>query len=164
MDHMKCFNHNAMDATATCQDCGKGLCVDCSSRFNLILCEPCLLKHNSLVSRQMYLGLAFTVVIFVAATYFFGSVTSGTGKSMGYSNAAFVGLMLAFTYWGWRFLSDYFPRLTGGSGGMWLVYLLLKFMAAYFIGVIVGPYQLFKHFYALHVARGTKKKIARGEM
>ena len=106
---MKCFSHNAMDATATCQDCGKGLCVDCSSRFNLILCEPCLLKHNSLVSRQMYVGLALTVVIFVASTYFFGSVALGKGKSMGYGNAAFVGLMLAFTYLGVALPQRLFP-------------------------------------------------------
>ena len=161
---MKCFNHNAMDATATCQDCGKGLCVDCSSRFNLILCEPCLLKHNNLVSRKMYLGLTLTAVIFVAATYFFGSVVLGKGKSMGYGSAAFVGLMLAFTYWGWRFLSDHFPRLTGGTGGVWLVYLMLKFMAAYFIGIIVGPYQIFKHFREIYRARHVKQQLTRGEL
>src|SRR5438046_1217177 len=107
MDHMKCFNHNAVDATATCQDCGKGLCVECSSRFDTILCEPCLLKHNSLVSRQMYVGLALTAVIFIAATYFFSSVAPGNAKPLAFGSATLMGLMLAFTFWGWRFLSDY---------------------------------------------------------
>ena len=160
---MKCFNHNAMDATATCQDCGKGLCVECSSRFDIMLCEPCLLTHNSQVSRQMYVGLALTAAIFIVTTYFLGSQTTAKGQSMGYSTAAFAGLLLAFTYWGWRFLSDYFPRLTQGTGWVWLVYFVLKFVAAYFIGFIVGPYQIFKHFREIYRARNVKQQIARGQ-
>lgn len=158
---MKCFNHNAADATATCQGCGKGLCVDCTSRFNMVLCEPCLLAHNARLSRQMYLGLALTVVIFVVATYFF---SSGAGASLKVGSAAFTGLLFAFTYWGWRFLGNRFsPPMVGGVFA-WLMYLALKFIAAYFIGLIVGPYQIFKHFRDLYRTRSVKQQIARGEV
>jgi cation transport ATPase len=160
---MKCFNHNAVDATATCQDCGKGLCVECSSRFDTIFCEPCLLKHNSLVSRQMYVGLVLTAAIFVGATYFFGSVAPGTVKAMGLGSAAIVGLLLAFTFWGWRFLSNYLPRLTRGNVFTWAMYLALKFVAAYFIGIVVGPYQIFKHFREIYRARNLKQQLVRSQ-
>ena len=156
---MKCFNHVDQDATATCMNCNKGLCVECSSRFSSILCEPCLIEHNKSVARTMYIGLAITVIIFLGFMSIFGSMQSSTGETLGYSKAIFPSLLFAFTFWGWKFLSDYFPRLTMGTGNVWILYFIFKFFAAYFIGLIVGPYQIFKMMRELNTVNKTKKQI-----
>lgn len=160
---MKCFNHTDMDATATCKNCNKGLCVECSSRFNTMLCEPCLIEHNKSVARNMYIGLATTVLIFFGFMYVFGSIQGSSGEPLGYSKAILPSLLLAFTFWGWKFLSDYSPRLTMGTGNVWIMYFFIKLLMACFIGLIVAPYQIFKMLKELNTVNKTKKQIIRGE-
>lgn len=161
---MKCFNHNEMDATATCQECSKGLCVNCSSRFNAMLCESCLLNHNKSVATQMYTGLAITIAIFLGFIYFIGSTEFRSGETLGFAKAIFPSLIFAFTYWGWKFMTSHFPSLTMGSGNVWIMYFFLKFIASYFIGLIVGPYQIFKMLKEINSTNKVKAKIARGEI
>ena len=39
---MKCFNHPALDATAVCAKCGKGLCINCKWDLeSKTYCQPC---------------------------------------------------------------------------------------------------------------------------
>lgn len=38
---MKCFNHVELDAVATCQRCGKGLCHDCAAKHTPCYCDEC---------------------------------------------------------------------------------------------------------------------------
>lgn len=160
---MKCFAHNGLDATATCQGCNKGLCVDCSSRFNVTLCEFCLLSHNRSVEKEMYKGLAITIFIFSVVTYYIGdSWWSSDNENL--IIAWFPGIILAFTYWGWKFLSEHAFRLQGANIGIWLIYLMFKFFIAYFIGILVGPYQIFRMLKEIRVARKTKRQITRGEL
>lgn len=42
---MKCFNHYEKDAVIQCKDCSKGLCPECCSKYNTLLCEECELKR-----------------------------------------------------------------------------------------------------------------------
>lgn len=161
---MKCFNHIDLDATATCQECGKGLCINCSSRFNVILCEGCLLNHNKSVSREMYIGLAITISIFIGFTYLLGTMTLHHGKTVGFEKAWIFGLLLSFTFWGWRFLNNYLPTLASGTGAVWIIYLFIKFTAAYFIGILVGPYQIFKMSKEIYRVQKVRGQITRGEI
>ncbi len=158
---MKCFNHPETDANGTCQDCGKGLCGNCIARFDFPLCEPCLLSHNSTVSKQLYMGLAITFIIFIGATYF--SYFNMFQKE-GIGDAMLFGGFIAGTYWGWRFLTDHLPSLTMGSYPVWMIYLMLKFMVALVIGLFVGPYQIFKMFKELGAIQKVKGQITRGEI
>ena len=158
---MKCFNHSDIDANGTCQDCGKGLCGECVSRFDFPLCEPCLLTHNSNVSKQLYFGLAITAIIFIAVTYFF-YMNVGNQEQLGKS--VLMGGLMAGTYWGWKFLTDYFPNLTMGTTNVWFIYFMLKFIGAYFIGLLVGPYQIFKMFRELGKVQKVKAQIAHDEI
>jgi hypothetical protein len=138
---MKCFNHPEVDANGTCSYSNIAICGKCISRFLFALCEQCLLKHNSNVSKELYLGLATSTVIFTVVTYFMYVEVrelEGLGKSM------LMGGLMAGTYWGWRFLTDHLPKLTMGSMAVWYIYFVLKFTGAYFIGLFVGPYQIFR--------------------
>lgn len=160
---MKCFAHDDRDATATCQPCGKGLCSECSRRFDLILCDTCLLAHNQAVLSQMYSGVAITVIIFAAATYFLGSMEMRDGTSFGFDKAWFLSLLLAFTYWGWKFLSERQRLAFLGNINFWLFYFLIKFALSYFVGLIVGPYQIYKMMKEIRTASKTNQLIARGQ-
>jgi hypothetical protein len=161
---MKCFNHNEMDATATCQECSKGLCVNCSSRFNAMLCESCLLNHNKSVSTQMYTGLAITIAILLGFTYFIGGMELPNGQTLGFAKAILPSLILAFTYWGWKFMTNHFPSLSMGSGTVWIMYFMIKFVAALHIGLIVGPYQIYKMLKEINSTNKVKSQIASGEI
>ncbi len=51
-----------------------------------------------------------------------------------------------------------------GTTSVWGVYFMLKFIGAYFIGLFVGPYQIFKMFKELGKIQKVKAQIARGEI
>ena len=38
---MKCFNHIELEAVATCQRCGKGLCRECAAKYSPCYCDEC---------------------------------------------------------------------------------------------------------------------------
>jgi hypothetical protein len=122
-----------------------------------------LLAHNQGVARQVYTGLATTVVLFGASLYFLGGMRATGGGHLGL-RAWMPALLLSFTYWGWRFLSQHAPRLSGGSGGVWLIYFLLKFSLSMVLGIVVGPYQIFRLARELYIAKKAKRQIARGEI
>lgn len=43
---LSCINHPAEVAVAVCQTCGRGLCRDCSVKYNTQLCDTCLAANN----------------------------------------------------------------------------------------------------------------------
>ena len=177
---MNCFNHPALAATATCQNCGRGLCTPCSSRFTLLRCQPCILQNNAAVARKTYASLAATALIFIVTFVFVGNIgsmgmpppSSHALRHMhnvqtanpGIAAQIMVGLLMAFTYWGYKFLSARMPRVVIGTPFVWFFYFMLKFVLAYFIGVFVGPYQIYKSIRELRIVQRTKGQIARGEI
>ena len=158
---MKCAEHNNTDAVATCR-CGRGLCSECANRFTDPMCESCVLEDAKSISHELYRGLLITVVVFAAVAWWATQLHSSTGEHLPMANALLMGVLLAFTYWGWRFLTDHLPSLTAGTGIVWVMYLLFKFIAAYCIGLIVGPYQIGKMIWQLRAIHQLKRYIADG--
>jgi len=152
---MKCFSHPDNDAVGQCSLCGKGLCKACGSRFERILCDACATTHNRQIVREMWIGLGITVAIPIVVTWILVSYKAPFGRSL------IIGLLLAGTNWGWKFLSAHFPRMTGGSSNVWLVYLTIKLMASSFIGIFVGPYQIYRMIRELRTAREAVQFVER---
>lgn len=46
---MKCYYHNDRDAVAQCCECGRGLCKECTDRFDKPLCEKC---GNAIITKK----------------------------------------------------------------------------------------------------------------
>lgn len=153
---MKCFAHVASDAVGQCNGCQVGLCGDCVTRFTIPSCERCFVSHNKAVALEMYKGLGITAVIFALGVWFAFSHPMPGAKT---GTFLLMGLLLSFTYWGWRFLSEYFPRLSGGSIIVWFFYLGIKLIAAYLVGILVGPYRIYKMARELHLARKENKRV-----
>lgn len=162
---VKCSVHESADAQALCRHCNRALCILCADRFREPLCERCLLLNNRTVAREMYAGLITTAIIFLAATWFFAQLEDSSGQTaLPLSTAALIGALFAFTHWGWKFLSNYFPTLWFGTGIVWLVYVILKFIAAYFIGLIAGPFQVLRMLNQLRIVSRVKNQIASGKL
>ncbi len=50
---MKCYNHNKIDAVATCEDCGKHLCKECYDNGQKGICHECLVSvHKETVVKN----------------------------------------------------------------------------------------------------------------
>lgn len=162
---MRCFAHADVDAEALCHGCNKALCGRCSTRFGINVCESCVLSRNRAVAREMYTGLLTTLITFGGATWFFMTLRDSAGlPTVTPTTAAFLGMLFAFTYWGWKFLSNYFPTLWFGTGIIWLIYVVLKFIASYFIGLIVGPFQIIRMLNQLRIVSRVKRQIASGKL
>ena len=157
---MKCFNHVDSDATALCQGRNKGLCAHCSTRFDTTLCEQCLLSHNKAVADDTYTDLLMTVILFLGLTWFFHKPQA---THLPLVNSAMLGLIFSFMYYGWKFLTNLFPTVWIGSGLVWLILTIVKFIAAYFVGLIVGPFQIIKALRQIHATSRTRRHIANGK-
>lgn len=108
---MECINHAGTPAAGTCAFCGKALCPECLGRFNPPSCETCLIAHNDSIARQLYVGLAITVIIFVGITIWFEQYNPGR-----WLDGAFFGLFLSGAYWGWLFLNRFSVPILFTSG------------------------------------------------
>lgn len=158
---MKCFNHVDADATALCQGCNKGLCAHCSTRFDTTLCEQCLLNHNKSAADGTYTDLLMTVILFLGITWF---LHKPQATHLPLVNSAMIGLIFSFTYYGWKFLTNLFPTVWIGSGLVWLILTIVKFIAAYFVGLVVGPFQIIKAVRKIYATSRVRSQIANGQM
>jgi len=161
---MKCFHHNDKEATATCQRCGKGLCFECTTRFSMLFCEDCILSYNKSVIAQMYKGIAVTLIIFVGFMIILGNAKISSIESLGFAKALIPAMMIAFTYWGWQFLSEKMRFLFFGNVIFWFFYFVIKLSLANIVGLFVGPYKIYTMFNEIHVANKTSAQIKRGEI
>ena len=140
---MKCANHPTMDAVATCVDCGKGLCSDCTNAYEFPICEKCNAIRVGGEKRELTKNIVLTVLFFIIGAYF--AVSSGGGFNI--ISAIVIGYLFAGIPWGWSFLNKITPSiflflpLIG-----WVIYFLIKGILSFFIGFIALPIKLYQIF------------------
>jgi len=134
---MRCYQHTSLHVTATCGQCGRGLCSDCSSKYTLPLCANCahalILSEKSDITRSF---IASVVLAFAALVL-----------SSGLPPAGRIFLMYSFAGipWGWRVLTRITPNvflvmpLIG-----WLFYFSIKLTLAHWVGMVALPIFVFK--------------------
>lgn len=158
---MKCFIHTNAAATALCPGCGKGLCTRCSARFDTTLCEQCLLNYNKAVSDDTYAELLMMVFLSLGITWFFHKPQA---THLPLVNAAMLGLIFSFAYYGWKFLTNHFPTVWIGSGIVWLILTIVKLFTAFIVGLIVGPFQIVKAIRQIRASSRVRRQIATGKV
>lgn len=71
--NMACHRHPDRAAVATCRECGRGLCVECSAAFTVMACTVCVQNHNSSIMKKMNFELIKNILIiifsFIAGAY-----------------------------------------------------------------------------------------------
>ena len=165
---MKCFNHSEIDAVATCQKCGKGLCRECAEKYAPSMCDSCAdqvqrnrqqqaknkeeqqkqkYKDALVDSRSEFIGTAaigilvgiFTVWYMTKSRY--GNADARFIDCVGYF---FVGICIPF---GWKFLTylqSFFPLTIFGSFLFWFVFWSVKLILSIIVGIPAFIFQLVK--------------------
>ena len=142
---MNCYNHYDAPAAAQCMDCGRGLCVNCLSHWEIPICDICNKKRANAERTRIIKELLITLVagiigVFVAQEWMAESFDS-KAISIISSFSLFAGIVS-----GWKALSSMTPRaflilpLIG-----WVIYFVLKLWLAAIIGGIALPIRTFKN-------------------
>ncbi|MDG0789947.1 DUF3818 domain-containing protein [Cohnella ginsengisoli] len=126
---MKCYKHESVDASATCQECGRALCRECSSRFSLLMCEGCLVQNNEIVKNRLIKGFVMSGIFFAIGIAF------GIMGDSGLFATLVTGYGLFGAYWSYTLMSKFI------KGGMPMP--LIKGVLALFTGIFVAPFKIY---------------------
>ena len=94
---MKCYRHYERHAVSTCMDCGKGLCPECSAKFNYQLCSSCFLSRIEKNKRVLIRNAVIMAALFIFGMNEYGEVL--------------IALALAGIPWGWSALNAITPDI-----------------------------------------------------
>ena len=158
---MNCYNHTDQPAVATCIDCGKGLCSECSNKYTIFICDSCNLKRlytekSSIATRwgiSIAIAILFTLLNFeilpkdfiiylimlpsMIICVFIISISIQYGWRALNSVMPPVSFVVSF-FIGW-ILIGWFLALIG-----WILYISIRVTLSFFIGLIITPIMLFK--------------------
>ena len=158
---MNCYNHIDLPAVATCIDCGKGLCSECSNKYTILICDSCSLKRlytekSSIATRwgiSIAIAVLFTLLNFeilpkdfliylimlpsMIICVFIISISIQYGWRALNSVMPPVSFVVSF-FIGW-ILIGWFLALIG-----WILYISIRVTLSFFIGLIITPIMLFK--------------------
>ena len=167
---MKCFNHPEMEAVATCQKCGKGLCRECAEKYTPCMCDPCAAQakrsqqqqaqnkeeqrkqkyKNALVdTRCEFIGTAVIgILVGIFGVWFMTQSEYGHPEDL---HTFFDYIMLFFVWFcvpfGWKFLTylqSFFPLSIFGTFLFWIIYGVVKVGLSMLVGIPAFIFQLVK--------------------
>jgi len=155
---MNCFYHPETPSVATCIDCGKGLCISCTSNHTKPICKQCNSSRRSNEIKsirkdfiQVFLGGILITYVYhsIYLHYILKSKTELTSEP---KVLGLYLLVLVVNYYysigtiiGWKTLNRLTPRiflflpLIG-----WLIYFAIKLYASMFVGLVWTPVWLYK--------------------
>ena len=147
---MNCYNHTDQPAVATCIDCGKGLCSECSNKYTILVCDSCNLNRLYIEKSSMLRRWGISIVIAILFTFFNSQSCPWPKNSLLYLIAIPTMIISVFVVsmgiqYGWRLLNIITPRmflflpLVG-----WLIYFGVRLSIASFVGIIIAPMMLFQ--------------------
>lgn len=137
---MKCCNHFDRDSVSRCLDCGRGLCDECTNFYSMPICEHCNLMRANAVQSDILKNLFIMAVLFVFGFY----LVYSDGKTI--IEGLMTGYVLAGIPWGWSVLTMITPRVFLFMSVVgWLIYFVVKFSIAAFIGWIIMPFKLYQY-------------------
>ena len=176
---MNCYNHIDLPAVATCIDCGKGLCSECSNKYTILICDSCSLKRlytekSSIATRwgiSIAIAVLFTLLNFeilpkdfliylimlpsMIICVFIISISIQYGWRALNSVMPPVSFVVSF-FIGWL-LIGWFLALIG-----WILYVSIRVTLSFFIGLIITPIMLFKDIKRYKEVNRTIKYISKG--
>lgn len=163
---MKCFNHPEIDAVATCQKCGKGLCRVCAEKYTPCMCDACaaMVQRNrqeqaqnkenerkqkyrdALVNtRGEFISTSLIGIVF-AVLFTWWSATHGSTFDGIFDYVGFFFLSFCIPF-GWKFLTylqSFVPVTLFGTWWFWFIYICVKVFLSVFVGLPAFIYQLVK--------------------
>lgn len=163
---MVCYSHPERAASATCTVCEKTFCEECIPQGQDI-CINCLLKEIEYCKSvkksritTLIIGVALGAIMIIVSMFVYGfeefyDLIDFLEFALG---GLWCGLMLANIHVGWKSLSKFASKFFAiFSIPGWLLYYMLKFFVALFIGWIAAPISAIKH----HVTLKKLKELAK---
>lgn len=141
---MNCYNHIELVAVSTCRDCQKGLCSECSHKYESPICTQCNMKRIKEDKKAIYKEFAMT---FIGGFIIYFLMSSGETYEQKDFSLKIFSLFVSFgVISGWRTLSRITPSvflflpLIG-----WAIYFMIKFMLSLMIGWFMLPIRIVKN-------------------
>lgn len=179
---MKCATHPGNDAVATCQGCSRGLCLECSKRFNVMKCAECLLRDNSAyrkrLKREIFLPVIGGLVLaLLFAIYAYEQIPMhGVSEVLQFiACLPLIALIAVSIPFGWRFIRNLRSKQADGTGvfffnaqgavlmyGFAVFFYFLVALASIPIGLVVGPWQIWKNLRKIKSIDETERDVQRG--
>lgn len=158
---MNCYNHIDLPAVATCIDCGKGLCSECSNKYTILICDSCSLKR--LYTEKSSIATRWGISIAIAVLFTLLNFEILPKDFLIYlimlpSMIICVFIISISIQYGWRALNSVMPPvsfvvsffiswlLIGWFLALigWILYVAIRVTLSFFIGLIITPIMLFK--------------------
>jgi len=149
---MKCYYHEDRDAVATCKRCGKSLCKECASKYQIVYCADCaaqmraeavnkkerdrqskLIDTKSEIIKAFVIG-AIAAIVGVALMIW---LSSDGPITFSYVELIQIAAMFFFFPFGWSALSavPFFYGLSSSTLFVAMIFNLIKFVAAFILGI-----------------------------
>ena len=155
---MNCFSHHTLAAVGTCQDCKKGLCITCISKYTIPICSQCNMLRAKREKSKIVNELVLTVFVGLVFVAFLIATPQNVAEFQGIK-LFFIRTVVAFFLFyggaslvaGWKELNSLTSRfflflpVVG-----WIIYFFIKLSIAAMIGSIVLPIRCFKNFKRLN--------------
>lgn len=164
---VKCYNHYSLNAVSTCQECGKGLCPECTNRFNSF-CRNCVAgtinKKTGDVEKELgiFIGLfagAFTFMLFFNSVGV--PILKGDNFFPDLSKILFLSIVYAYQIAvipiGWRLFSN---KNTHYYFVPTIPYYLIRLILSIVIGVVIAPFVLIRLIKEYRTLRKNKQIVS----
>jgi len=153
---MNCFNHPEEVAVASCIDCGKGLCKECTSLYQMPICNECNMKRVKNDKSDIFRIYLPSIICFVAGIIIMVLSIGIKGIFPG----IIFGWLLAGIPWGWKVVTFIQPRMfLFLSIFGWVIYFFIKFLLAYFVGIVALPIGIVKLIISIVSANKKEENI-----
>lgn len=150
---MKCYQHYERDAVSSCNTCGRGLCPECTDKYEYPTCDVCLSK--AIIQNQKQIQedkkqkksdnitiILLTIIQLVVwfLIFIFNGVTI--------LNSLLLSYLISGVIFGWAFLTKTFKfrfnvilfiPIIG-----WLIYLVFKLCYSALFGFFLTPFEIYK--------------------
>lgn len=156
---MNCYYHPETGIVATCQDCNKGLCKNCSDKFSIPICATCNGNRGAAEKTKIITELGWMIGIGAVSILFLSG--SGPAKHIIKQQPllyVFYFYMFVAVVAGWNKLNKFTARyflflpLIG-----WVIYFIVKLYISAIVGFFIAPFRIYKNISRLTVINQIQK-------
>lgn len=143
---MNCYYHPETTIVATCQDCSKGLCKNCSDKFSIPICVSCNRNRGTTEKSAIVKELGWMIGLPIIGILFMTSGPMGQMIKQQPIMAVFYFYMFIAIVAGWNKLNKLtasyflFLPLIG-----WVIYFVVKLYISAIVGLFIAPFRIYKN-------------------